>query len=231
MLLAFLASFGQTYFIGIFAGEIRQTFNLSHGQWGGIYTLGTAASAIVMIRTGALTDRLRVRLLGAATLVLLALACALMALVSSVWALLLVIFALRLTGQGMTMHTAVVAMSRWFAATRGKAISIATLGGNAGEAILPLLFTALMMHYDWRLLWIVAALIVLMAVPVLLGLLMREITPGSSTASGASTGMENRHWTRNQAFRHWLFWFMVPALIGPAFFSTTFFSIRCISLR
>ena len=223
MLLAFLASFGQTYFIAIFAGEIRQTFNLSHGQWGGIYTLGTAASAIVMIWAGSLTDRLRVRRLGSATLVLLALACALMALVPSVWMLSLVIFALRLTGQGMTMHTAVVAMGRWFVASRGKAISIATLGGNAGEALLPLLFTALMVHYEWRLLWIIAALIVLMAIPVLLALLMRETTPGSATASDESAGMENRHWTRNQAFGHWLFWFMFPALIGPAAFNTAFF--------
>ena len=48
-LLAFLSSFGQTYFISIFAGEIRTDFELSHGAWGGIYTLGTGASAVVMV--------------------------------------------------------------------------------------------------------------------------------------------------------------------------------------
>ena len=45
VLLAFLSSFGQTYFISVFAGEIRTAFGLSNGQWGGIYTLGTTASA------------------------------------------------------------------------------------------------------------------------------------------------------------------------------------------
>ena len=30
VLLTFLSSFGQTYFISIFAGEIRDTFGLSH---------------------------------------------------------------------------------------------------------------------------------------------------------------------------------------------------------
>jgi MFS family permease len=31
------------------------------------------------------------------------------------------------------------------------------------------------------------------------------------------------HWTRVAAFRHWLFWCMVPALLGPAAFNTAFF--------
>ena len=57
--LTFFSSFGQTFFISIFAGEIRQAFDLSHGEWGGIYTLGTAASALVMIWAGGLTDRFR----------------------------------------------------------------------------------------------------------------------------------------------------------------------------
>ena len=49
-LLTFLSSFGQTFFISIFAGEIREGFDLSHGQWGGIYTIGTSASAVVTMR-------------------------------------------------------------------------------------------------------------------------------------------------------------------------------------
>ena len=34
MLLTFISSFGQTYFISIFANEIQAEFGLSHGQWG-----------------------------------------------------------------------------------------------------------------------------------------------------------------------------------------------------
>jgi hypothetical protein len=54
-LLTFTSSFGQTFFISIFAGEIRETFGLSHGQWGGLYTLATTASAIAMVWAGVLT--------------------------------------------------------------------------------------------------------------------------------------------------------------------------------
>ena len=62
-MLTFLSSFGQTFFIALFAGEISKTFDLSPGQWGGIYTLGTTASAIVMVWAGGLSDILRARTL------------------------------------------------------------------------------------------------------------------------------------------------------------------------
>jgi len=41
--------------------------------------------------------------------------------------------------------------------------------------------------------------------------------------SDQSLGMEARHWTRNETFRTPLFWFMVPALLGPGAFNTAFF--------
>ncbi len=223
MLLTFLSSFGQTFFISIFAGEIRTEFNLSHGEWGGIYTLGTSLSALIMIWAGGLTDHFRARTLGAAVLVMLVLACLFMALNHAVWLLPLVILALRFTGQGMASHIAVVAMARWFIATRGKALSIATLGFALGEALLPLIFVSLMLIYDWRLLWGLAALIVGIGFPVLLILLRRERTPQSLATTDQALGMSARHWTRNQAVGHWLFWFMVPAILGPSAFNTAFF--------
>ncbi|WP_101066727.1 MFS transporter [Roseovarius salinarum] len=223
VLLTFLSSFGQTFFISVFAGEIRAEFGLSHGEWGGIYTLGTAASAIVMVWAGGLTDRFRVRWLGAAVLLLAMLACLFMAANTAAWALPLVVFALRFTGQGMTSHIAVVAMSRWFVATRGKALSVATLGFAGGEALMPLLFVTLMLYFDWRLLWVLAGVIAVAGIPVLLALLRRERTPQSMAHADQALGMLARHWTRNQALTHWLFWFMVPALLGPSAFNTAFF--------
>ncbi|MEQ8898304.1 MAG: MFS transporter [Roseovarius sp.] len=223
VLLTFLSSFGQTFFISIFAGHIRETFELSHGQWGGIYTLGTTASALVMVWAGGLTDHFRVRVLAPIILVLLGFACVSMALNPVWWGLILVIFALRFTGQGMTSHIAVVAMSRWFIASRGKALSVATLGFAVGEALLPLGFVALMAIYDWRLLWGGAAVIAMLGIPLVLLLLRQERTPQSWAQSDQSLGMEGRHWTRQQTITHFLFWFMIPALLGPSAFATAFF--------
>ena len=111
-LLTFVSSFGQTYFISIFAGEIRSEFGLSHGAWGTIYAAGTMASAGVMVWAGALTDVFRVRVLAVAVLGGLSTACLAMAALPVVWMLPLVIFALRLCGQGMSSHIATVAMAR-----------------------------------------------------------------------------------------------------------------------
>ena len=222
-LLTMLSGFGQTYFISIFAGEIRAEFNLSHGEWGGIYTLGTGASAVVMVWAGALTDRFRIRALGMVILPMVMLACFLMAGVTVAWLLPFVIFALRFSGQGMMSHLAVVAMARWFVAARGRALAIAGLGFSVGEAFLPLVFVSLLAVLDWRLLWVASGFVALAGVPILLLLLRKERTPQSFAEEDQSLGMNAQHWTRGQAIRHPLFWFMVPALLGPPAFGTAFF--------
>lgn len=221
--MSLMSSFGQTFFISIFAGEIRETFDLSHGAWGGIYTLGTAASAAVMVWAGGLTDRYRSRSLGIGVLLLLACSCLFMALNVWAWLLPLAIFALRFCGQGMMSHIAVVSMSRWFVATRGRALSVAGLGYALGEAVLPLGFVALLLVVDWRWLWVIAAIACLGMIPILTGLLREERTPQSHAQQDSSVGMQNRHWKRQEVLRHPLFWFMIPALLGPSAFGTAFF--------
>ena len=125
MLLTCLSSFGQTFFISIFGGEIRAQYDLSNGEWGLIYMIGTTASAAVMVFAGGLADRLRVRQLGITVVLLLGMSCVLMALNPIAALLPFVIFLLRFFGQGMTSHVATVSMARWFVATRGRALAIA----------------------------------------------------------------------------------------------------------
>lgn len=222
-LIAFVSSFGQTYFIAIFAGSIRSEFDLSHGAWGGIYLVGTSVSAILMVWAGGLVDRWRIRTLCGGVLVLLTLACLSMAAVPNAIALVFVIFALRFTGQGMLAHAAMVSMARWFVATRGRALAIASLGFKLGEALLPVIFVFLLAWISWRGLWVVAAGLVLLILPIILTLLKNERTPQSMAQSNQSTGMNGIHWTRNQTLKHWLFWFMILALAGPPCFMTAFF--------
>ena len=225
-LLTLISSFGQTYFISIFAGEIRTAFNLSHGDWGAIYGFGTFASAIVMIWSGGLTDVMRVRHLGPIVLAALAASCLFMALNPWVALLPVVIFCLRFTGQGMSTHIAVVAMSRWFVANRGKALSVASLGFSVGEACYPILVVSLLLFFSWQSVWVLAAGVAALAIPALLWLLAEERSPQSGATEGQSLGMSGRHWSRNQALRHPLFWFMIPALLGQSAFNTTFFFLQ-----
>lgn len=222
-LLTFASCFGQTFFISIFAGEIMAAFSLSHGEWGGIYMVGTLASAAVMVWAGVLTDVFRVRALGAVVLIFLAAACLAMAANNFLWALPVIIFALRLFGQGMASHAASVAMARWYVAERGRALAVASFGFLVGEAFLPLIFVALLGVIGWRVSWVLSAGLALALIPVLLVLLSQERTPQSAAHENQSLGMGQRHWTRPEMLRHPLFWLLMPFLLGQPAFGTAFF--------
>lgn len=222
-LLTFLSSFGQTYFISIYAGELQNEFGLSHGEWGGIYMIGTLLSAFAMFFVGGLTDIFRARTLSAIVLTCLAGACIGMSFISSAFLLIFAVFALRLFGQGLSSHIALVSMARWFVATRGRALAFASLGFAIGQAIMPIAFVALNDIVGWRNSWLFAAGIAVAAIPILYLLLSNERTPQAVAKQNNSTGMFNRYWTRNQVMRHWLFWLVMPAYLGPPIFGTAFF--------
>ncbi|WP_375253803.1 MFS transporter [Yoonia sp.] len=222
VLLSFLSSFGQTFFISIFGGEIRAAYGLSNGDWGLIYMIGTGASAVVMVFAGGLADHFRVRTLGIAVVLMLASASLFMAFNPVAALLPFVIFALRFTGQGMTTHVATVAMSRWFVATRGRALAVAAFGFMIGEATLPLTMVWLKTLVDWRTLWIYFAGFCVLASFVLYRLLRLERTPQAMAETEPATGMGGRHWTRADALRHPLFWAMVPAVMSFSGFGTAF---------
>jgi len=221
-LLQFLSAFGQTFFISIFGGEIRAEYGLSNGDWGLIYMIGTTASAALMVFAGGLADVFRVRILGITVVLLLGLSCVAMSFNTSVTLLIFVIFALRFFGQGMSTHVAAVAMSRWFIATRGRALAVAGLGFMIGEATLPLIMVWLKSMIVWRDLWIGFAVFCVLASIVLFRLLRLERTPQSAAKETASLGMAGKHWTRGEAIRHPLFWMLVPAIVFFSGFGTTF---------
>ena len=222
-LLTLTSCLGQTFFISVFAGEVQSEFNLGHGAWGGLYLLSTMASAIVMVWAGTLTDVVRARVLAPMVLTLLAVACIGFATANSLWQLALSVFALRLAGQGMAGHIAAVAMTRWFASNRGRALAFAGLGYSVGEALLPMIFVALKEHLSWRTLWMISAGLSLVVIPILSRLLRLERTPQSLEETTESCGIGGHHWERRAVLRHALFWLAVPALIVPPTFGTAFF--------
>ena len=222
-LLTFLSSFGQTFFISLFSTPIRADFSLSHGDWSTIYAVGTGVSALVMVWAGSLADIMRIRTLGILVLCGLSAACFLMAANTSAVVLALSVCLLRFFGQGMASHIAIVAMSRWFVATRGRALAICTLGFTVGELIFPILIVALLALVDWRWLWCGAAFVALIGVFCLFQALRSERTPQEQTNQTGNLGMDHKAWTRRDVVSHPLFWLMIPALLGPSAFNTAFF--------
>ena len=222
-LLSFSSSYGQTFFIAIFAAQIMGAYGLSDGQWGGIYTLSTTASAIVMFWAGALTDQYRVRALAWFVMPALALACLAMAANTTIVGLIVTVFLLRLLGQGMMTQLAVVAMARWFAARRGLALSISALGLAAGTAAFPVVVASLFGIMSWRAVWVLSAAVLMLTFPVILWLLSAERTPRSHVETASTVGMHGRHWNRAEVLRSRLFWMLLPMLLGPPAWGTALF--------
>ncbi|WP_349364873.1 MAG: MFS transporter [Roseitalea porphyridii] len=221
-LLTFFSSFGQTFFISLSAGDIRAEYGLTHGQFGGLYMLATLASALTLPWLGRITDRY-----GAATVTLiivplLAAGAVGMAFSAHLVVLVVVIYMLRLFGQGMMTQNALTATGRWFAANRGRAVSLVTLGHNAGEAVFPFAFVAVAAALGWRNAWLVAAaVLVIVALPMIAALTARERSPQSDAPD--ATAIAPRDWTRGEVMRDPLFWVLLTGVLAPPFIGTTIF--------
>ncbi|MFT7484323.1 MAG: MFS family permease, partial [Candidatus Paceibacteria bacterium] len=155
--LTFFSSFGQTFFISLFGGEIRSNFGLSNTDYGLTYSVATLCSGLTIIRIGRKIDTVDLRRFTLLLCAGLFAACALVAGARGVAVLSVGFFLLRLCGQGLLSHAALTSMSRYFGRQRGKALSIAGLGFPVGEAILPILAVLAIGSIGWREAWSVAA--------------------------------------------------------------------------
>jgi MFS family permease len=223
-LLYFCSCFGQTFFISLFAGEIRQAFNLSHGEWGFIYSGGTLASAIAMLCFGGYVDKYKITLNIKIVIISLSLVCLTMTFVSLVWLLPLIIFGLRFFGQGMLIHIPAVAIGKWYGKNKGKALSLSIMGFSIGEAIFPVIFVSLFMLIGWRNSWLVGTVILLFILPIIITLLSNERVPNSKQENlSDQVGMGSKHWKRRDVLKNWVFWAVIIPFLIPPIFSTAFF--------
>lgn len=221
---------GQTIFIAQFNTSLRETFGLTHGAFGGVYTLGTMASAICLVFAGALADRIEARKLAVAVLAGLAATALLMASLGHVVVLVAAIAGLRFFGQGMLSHVAMTMMSRWFNRFRGRALSFAGLGFTTGEAILPLTLTLAIASFGWRQVWVGTAVVLLVISAPLIWFLFHDPPDGKrALARGAvnpdatpSAGPTGKQWTRGKVLRDGLFYLVVCGTMAPPAIGTLF---------
>lgn len=149
LLFAFLMTFwsapGQTFFISLFSGEIRAELSLSDGEFGGIYSLATLLSAIVMVWSGTLVDKVDLKRFSIASVFGLSIGCGLMSFSAGVVSLFMAIFMLRQMGQGLMFITSTTAVVRYLDENKGKSTALAGMGYTVSEAIMPVLVVALIL--------------------------------------------------------------------------------------
>jgi MFS family permease len=223
-LLTYFSSFGQTFFISASIGEWRATFDLSHGDFGRLYMFATLASALCMPFVGRLVDIVPERRMILLVMPVLAAASLLAAYAPSVLILVIAIFLLRLFGQGMMTHIALTATGRWFAAQRGRAVSLVVLGHQGGEGTLPLLFAAVAIGFGYRSGWIAGALAILVVGLPLAYLAYRQPrTPQHEALEAPSTAPAVRSWTRREVLSDPIFWILLTGVLAPPFIGTIIF--------
>ncbi|MGI9305196.1 MAG: MFS transporter [Gammaproteobacteria bacterium] len=229
VLLTLFSSFGQTFYVSVFGAEIRGEFDLSHGDFGAIYSFATLASAVCLVWVGRKIDDVSLRLYSLLVCVGLAGACLLLASASSLIGLGLALFALRLTGQGLMSHTSSTSMARYFDRQRGKAVSFAMLGLATGEALFPPAAVLLIAWLGWRTTWAASAIFVIVLLPPLIRWLLvghderhRKLVIQASEANHA-TSPSQRSWSRGEVLRDPFFYLVLPAAMAPAFIITGMF--------
>ncbi|MFT7669768.1 MAG: MFS family permease [Planctomycetota bacterium] len=227
--LTFFSSFGQTFFIALFGEEFRESFELSHTDYGTTYSVATLCSGMTIIYVGRKIDHVDLRKFTLWLCVGLMLACALLAGAVHVAMLAAAFFLLRLCGQGLLGHTALTSMSRYFHENRGKALSIAGLGYAAGEAILPSIAVAAIAMAGWRQAWIGAgACVAFLLIPGVLFLLRghaeRHTRHLEHTEKNASArNRVGKQWTVREVLRSFRFYGYLPAVMAPGFIMTGIF--------
>lgn len=221
-LLCLFSSFGQTFFISLSNGNIREEYALSNGSFGLIYMLATLCSAATLPSLGWLLDRHSAWRIAFGTMLGLTFACVMMAWSTTLPFLALTIYLLRLSGQGMMTEIAMTATGRWFTAGRGRAMAITTLGFHVGTGVLPLVFVYAAGMVGWREAWVGSSVVVvLVGLPAILSLIRVERQPRSDP--GAKLVTDGRDWTMGEVVRSPTFHLIALAVLAPPFIGTTLF--------
>jgi len=217
----FFSSFGQSYFLGLFNSSIREALSITHGQFGSIYASATLCSSLLLIWVGKKIDDVNIFKFAFFVIILLSFACFFFSRITSVFLLFIAIFLMRFSGQGMMSHTASTTISRYFTRTRGRALSISWFGLSSAEFILPVLMVYLLAIIDWKNLWIIFSITVLVVLPIVSFLLIKNLNLYSREESVENIkDIEIKQWKRREVIKDYRFYIIsLNMLAMPWIFS------------
>jgi len=218
----FFSSFGQSFFLGIFNPNIRNELYISHGQFGSIYALATLASSFLLIWVGKKIDDINISKFALFVILLLSFSCFFFSRISSLILLFISIFLMRFSGQGLMSHTATTTISRYFTKSRGKALSTGWFGLSAAEFILPVLMIYLLSITDWRNIWVTISIIVIVFLPVVSHMLVKNINFESREITGDKEFKEKdiKQWKRAEVIKDVKFYIICANMLAMPWIAT-----------
>jgi sugar phosphate permease len=150
----FFSGPGQTYSVSTFIDSYIGEFGWTRSTVSGMYSMGTLTAGLLMGVVGNFIDRRGHRTMTTAIALIFGLACLGMSLVNSPITLLTGFFSIRLLGQGSMSLSSSTLVPQWFIRKKGRALSLVSLGGAIGSALLPPLNTWIIETYGWKNGWI-----------------------------------------------------------------------------
>lgn len=217
----FFSSFGQTFLLSLFVPYFLVAFELSNASFGTLYSLATMTGAVALPWLGQWIDRIPLRQYSIYVAVGLLFASVLMAVSWHISVLFLSLIMLRLSGQGLSSHTAQTTMARQYEGERGKALSISALGFPIGEALLPSLIAMMLVYMHWQTTWaLIAAVIAFVFIPVLWFLVRNEKQVVNDSKSDDAPSASDNYKT---IFKDYRTAYIIPAILMPPFWVTGLF--------
>ncbi|MDZ7763674.1 MAG: MFS transporter [Melioribacteraceae bacterium] len=149
-ILTFFSSFGQTFLLSLYVPKIINEFQLTNSYFGGLYAIATVGSSFILAYVGKLIDKTDLRKYTLYSALLLLLACLIMAFSFNIVMIFFGLLGLRFAGQGLLSHISNTSISKFFDKTRGKALSITSLGYSTGEGVFPVIMSFVIIYAGWR---------------------------------------------------------------------------------
>jgi MFS family permease len=159
---------------GVFFNPLMETFGWSRAVIAGASSLAFLMMGVFGVLAGRLNDRFGPRPIMIVTALLMGLGCILMARLSAPWELYLfygIIFGM---GGSSIDVIALTTIARWFTHRRGFMTGVVKVGTGAGQFIIPLAAGWLILHYGWRMSFVVIGVVITSSLIIMARFLSRD---------------------------------------------------------
>lgn len=225
----FFSGPGQTYSNAIFIDYYILEFGWSRSAVSAIYSVATLLAGFLLFFVGRFIDTGGARKMSVIISLCLASACFFNSFVMNAFMLFIGFFFIRLLGQGSMSLLSNSLVPQWFVQKRGRALSLAALGGLISSSLFPVLNIWLIDTIGWRSSWQVLGLLVVLIFTPLAFMFIRNkpedigLLPDNSPVMNGNAQHQpktNISWTVKEAMETRAFWLLLFCVAIPAMVNT-----------